>query len=160
MKASAKVAEFLSRPDEEGDRLTMYQDQHGCPTIGVGHLLTKNELYSGKVLIGGEYVLWHQGITEEQSLALMMQDIRPAEAMVDACLKVAVSQNQFDALVIFTFNVGIGAFTRSTLLRVLNEGEYGHVPDELRKWVYVAGKVSKGLERRREGEIAIWEGKA
>jgi len=141
----------------EGFMLRPYRDPVGYWTIGVGHLFTKSELSSGKVLIGGKNVVWREGITEEQVDDLLSQDLARFE---DAVRKVEVplTQNQFDALVSFAFNVGTGAFARSTLLSKLNQGHYDQVPAQLRRWVFAGGRVLKGLVKRRETEVAMWNG--
>ena len=73
-------------------------------------------------------------------------------------VKVPLSQNQFDALVSFVFNIGQSAFIESTLLRVLNEGDYKAVPQQLRRWIYDNGSVVQGLINRRQKEIDFWNG--
>jgi lysozyme len=67
-----------------------------------------------------------------------------------------LNQNQFDALVSFAFNVGDGAFRSSTLLRLLNQGQYDQVPAQLRRWNMDNGHVVQGLINRRNKEIALW----
>src|SRR5689334_1242726 len=105
----------------EGFKLTLYNDSAGLPTIGVGHLLTKSELTSGKIIIKGVPVKYANGLTTQQVTDLLGQDVQPAAAAVNGGVKVALNQNQFDALCSFTFNVGVGAFNGSTLLKVLNQ---------------------------------------
>lgn len=140
----------------EGCVLHAYRDAGGLRTIGVGHLLTKHELATGVILIDGEPVEWAKGITEGQALQLLAQDVRPAETVVNEHVKVELSQNQFDALVSFSFNCGDGAFAGSILLKVLNQGHYGQVPDQLKKWTKCGGKVNEGLVERRNHEIKLW----
>ncbi len=94
----------------EGVRLKAYKDSAGLLTIGVGHLLTKSELSSGKININGESVKYVNGLTAEQADELLEQDVKPAETTVNNNVKVELNQHQFDALVSFTFNVGGGAF--------------------------------------------------
>jgi len=77
---------------------------------------------------------------------------------VNSGVKVALNQNQFDSLVSFTFNTGIQAFADSTLLKMLNQGNYDAVPDQLRRWVRAGGNVVQGLVNRRENEIKLWLG--
>jgi len=72
---------------------------------------------------------------------------------------VKLNQNQFDALVLFTFNVGIGYFKHSTALKELNKGNYKKVPFELKRWNQSGGKVMRGLINRRNKEIQIWNKK-
>ena len=156
MQMSPHALELLEQ--WEGFKLTVYKDSAGLPTIGVGHLLTKDELSSGKIVIKGAPVKYGDGLTDQQVTDLLSQDVGPAQNAVSGGVKVALSQNQFDALVSFTFNVGNGAFAGSTLLKVLNQGQYAQVPDQLRRWTRAGGKVVQGLVNRRENEIKLWNG--
>lgn len=140
----------------EGLELEEYLDSGGAPTIGIGHLLTRSERLSGKIILQGQSVRYRNGLTVEQCLDLLDQDLAPAERAVNAGVRVALNQNQFDALVSFTFNVGDSAFANSTLLKELNAGHYDQVPVQLRRWVKDNGKVVKGLIKRREKEIELW----
>lgn len=140
----------------EGVRLNAYKDSAGLLTIGVGHLLTKSELSSGKIDINGDSVKYANGLTSEQADGLLAQDLKPAETTVNNNVKVELNQNQFDALVSFTFNVGGGAFKGSTLLKKLNNGQYGEVPGQLVRWNKAGGKVVPGLENRRKNEVNLW----
>jgi lysozyme len=142
----------------EGFKTTVYKDSAGLPTIGVGHLLTKSELSSGKITINGVPVSYENGLTEQQVTDLLAQDVQPAAAAVNNNVKVPLDQNQFDALVSFTFNVGVGAFTGSTLLKLLNQGQYDQVPDQLLRWTRAGGQVVQGLVNRRNNEIKLWNG--
>lgn len=141
----------------EGVKLVMYRDAAGLPTIGVGHLLTKDELLSGKVSMGDAFADWHRGLTDEQVRALLRQDVAAAEGTINAAVTVALTQSQFDSLVSFRFNIGGTAFRNSTLLKKLNAGLYADVPQEMRRWVFSAGQRDPILVRRREDEIAQWE---
>ena len=143
----------------EGYREHVYKDAAGLPTIGVGHLLTKNELSSGTIRIGNEWVRYtnSQGLTREQVKALLAQDLRQTENAVLSCVTVTLTQGQFDALVSLVFNIGTGAFRQSTLLKVLNLGHVEDVPAQMRRWTRAGGKVLPGLVRRREIEINRWE---
>ncbi len=140
----------------EGVRLNAYKDSAGLLTIGVGHLLTKSELSSGKIDINGESVKYGNGLTSDQADALLAQDLKPAETTVNNNVKVELNQNQFDTLVSFTFNVGGGAFKGSTLLKKLNNGQYGEVSGQLMRWDKAGGKVVPGLEKRRKNEVKLW----
>ena len=142
----------------EGFKNTVYKDSAGLPTIGVGHLITSAEQSSGTITINGVAVPYANGLTDQQVLDLLAQDVKPAENTVNNGVKVALNQNQFDALVSFTFNVGSGSFNSSTLLKVLNQGQYDQVPDQLRRWNKAGGKVVQGLVNRRENEIKLWNG--
>src|SRR5713101_6926734 len=117
----------------EGAKAEMYHDQVGLPTIGVGHLLTKSELSSGKLWIAGQVVRWSAGLTKPQMRALLAEDLDLTEVVVTDAVAPVLTQPQFDALVSFTFNVGEGAFEHSTLLALLNAGNVGAVPDQMRR---------------------------
>lgn len=140
----------------EGLELNEYLDSGGAPTIGIGHLMTRSERMSGKIIIKGTSVAYRNGLTAQQCLDLLDQDLDPAENTVNSAVTVALNQNQFDALVSFTFNVGDSAFRSSTLLKVLNAGHYDQVPGQLARWVHDNGKVVKGLVNRRNKEIELW----
>ncbi len=140
----------------EGMRLTVYKDVAGFPTIGVGHLLTKDERSSGKIWINGEAVRYADGLTEQQALDLLAQELMIFEEAVSKAVSVPLTQNQFDALVSFSYNVGATAFRNSTLLKLLNKRIYPAVPAQLRRWVYAGGKKCKGLINRREKEVEMW----
>jgi GH24 family phage-related lysozyme (muramidase) len=135
----------------EGFSPTIYQDQAGYDTIGYGHKLT-----------AGEAGLYSNGITEEQGLALLRQDVRTAELAVNRLVNVSLSQSQFDALVSFTYNVGSGNFANSTLLQQLNSGNYAGAADQFLRWnrVTINGQsvVSDGLTNRRIAERCMFGG--
>jgi len=140
----------------EGSRATVYYDSAGMRTIGVGHLLTRSEITSGKIFIGSQPVKWAAGLMDQQILDLLAQDVHPKELCVNMFVVVPLNQNQFDALVSFVFNVGHQAFQNSTLLRLLNQHGYNTVPEQLMRWTRAAGQVVHGLEVRRRNEIALW----
>ncbi len=139
----------------EGMRLEAYRDSAGLLTIGVGHLLTRSELSSGKLLVRGEPLRWADGITRKQALDLLDVDLDVAEEAVER-LAPNLPDHRFDALVSFVFNVGVGAFERSTLLARLRGGDLEAVPAQLRRWNRAAGVVVAGLVARREREAALW----
>jgi len=144
------IAEF------EGRRNQLYYCPGGYPTIGIGHKLRNEEIKSGFIQIGAESVYYKNGLTDQQIEDLLRQDVKTYEDAVNSLVRVPLNQNQFDALVSFTFNLGVGNLADSTLLRVLNGSKYDSVPDQLRKWVYAGGKRLRGLVRRREAEIELW----
>jgi lysozyme len=143
----------------EGRKRFKYLDAAGLCTLGIGHLLTKSELTSGKMYIGGEAILYSQGLTHEQIDQLLIQDLQSPVDCVNSCVKVELTQNQFDCLVSFAYNCGNGAFQNSTLLKLLNKGGYDQVPTQLLRWVHADGKVCQGLINRREREIELWNDK-
>ncbi len=158
MKPPRRISELaLEKLQElEGSFLSVYRDDEGLPTIGVGHRLTRSELTSGKISIGLEMIDYDCGLSDDEITALLKHDLLLSELAVESGVKVSVSQPQFDALVLFTFNVGVNAFIHSTLRRLLNKGEYGSVPDEMRRWVWIGGETGERLRNRREQEIEFW----
>ena len=125
----------------EGLALVSYQDPGGVWTIGYGHTKTAKR---------------GMRITIEQANTLLHEDMRFAEEAVRSKVKVPLSQGQYDALVDFVFNVGAGAFDRSTLLRLLNQGLYLKAANEFRRWIY-QGKVQlPGLVKRRAAETILF----
>jgi len=130
----------------EGLRLTAYQDSAGIWTIGYGHTSAAGKPYVQKGLL----------ITPPQAEEMLARDLVQYEKAVEESVKVGLSDNQFAALVSFTYNVGVSAFKRSTLLKRLNHGDYDSVPQELMKWVNAGGKRLKGLENRRAAEAGLW----
>ncbi len=142
--------------EREGVQKHKYLDSAGLPTIGAGHLLTKSELSSGKIQIGDKQVCWRDGLTNSQIAVLLDQDADHHETAINQLVIVPLEQYQFDALVSFSFNVGIGAFKRSTLLKLLNRGYYDDVPKQMQRWKYSNGRIIKGLINRRASEIKQW----
>lgn len=126
----------------EGCRLTAYQDQVGIWTIGYGH--TGAEITKGLT------------ITEEQASALLAADVAGAVACVNQSVKVAINQNQFDALVDFVFNLGCAAFSQSTLLRLLNAGHLSDAAREFLRWNRAGDRIIPGLTRRRQAEMDLF----
>lgn len=139
MEVSARGLRLIQH--HEGLRLTAYKDSAGVPTIGYGS--TKG------VRMGDE-------ITEAQALELLEADVERHADGVREAVDVPLTQHQFDALVSFAFNVGVGAFRDSTLLRKLNRGDYQGAADELLRWHYAGGKRLAGLEKRREAEKTLF----
>ena len=123
---------------EESLRLTAYQDSGGIWTIGYGH--TGPEVHAGLV------------ITRQQAITWLQNDVQKAVNAVNASVRVSVTQQEFDSLVDFTFNVGVHAFETSTLLKKLNAGDYAGANAAFKSWVFVKGQVNKGLWNRRQAE--------
>ena len=126
----------------EGCRLTAYQDQVGVWTIGYGH--TGADVTPGLTL------------TLDQAQTLLAQDVSDAAACVNEVVTVRLSQEEFDALVDFVFNLGKGAFKGSTLLRHLNAGELSAAAAQIDLWDRAGGTVVAGLLRRREAETSLF----
>ena len=146
MKISAKGINLIK--EFEGVRLKSYKCPAGVWTLGVGHTSAA----------GPPEVKPGMEITNAQAMKILANDLVKFEDGVDSLVKVPLKQNQFDALVSFAFNVGLGALGKSTLLRKLNAGQYEAVPAELMKWTKAGGKELPGLVRRRRAEAALWRG--
>jgi lysozyme len=128
----------------EGCKLTAYQDVRGVWTIGYGH--TGTEVCAGLV--------W----TQAQAEAALLADIQNAVNRVNSLVHVALTQPEFDALVDFTFNVGAGAFASSTMLKLLNAGNYQGAAAQFDRWDMAGGQVVAGLLRRRQAETQEFQG--
>lgn len=99
-------------------------------------------------------------ITLDQAEARLDRDLSNAAAIVNQAVKVQLTQNQFDALVDFVFNLGGKNFSSSTLLRKINAGDYEGAAAEFQKWTLAAGRTLPGLVIRRAKERALFEGRA
>jgi lysozyme len=128
----------------EGCELKAYHCAAGVPTIGYGST---------------HGVTMDMEITQEEADKLLMEDVAKFEGSVTRAVKVPLSQNQYDAIVSWTFNLGPSNLSSSTMLRVLNEGEYDEVPSQIRRWNKAGGRVLEGLIRRRDAEALLFEGK-
>ncbi len=125
----------------EGCKLTSYQDSVGVWTIGYGH--TRN-------------VTQGMTCTQEQAEAWLEQDISLAVLCVNSDVKDVVTQGEFDALVDFIFNLGVGAFEHSTLLEYVNAGNFDAAAAQFPRWDLACGHVMAGLLRRRMAEQAVF----
>lgn len=95
-------------------------------------------------------------ITQEEADRYLREDLKSFEHAVNCALTRPVSQNQFDALVSFTYNLGAGALKGSTLLKLLNAGNIKGAAEEFPKWNKAAGKVLEGLTKRRMEERQLF----
>lgn len=130
-----KIKEF------EGCRLVAYKDMGGVLTIGVGHTFGVKQ---------------GQRITQAQADSLLRGDLLIVEKYINE-LNVCKTQNQFDALVDFAFNLGIGNLKRSTLLcRIKADAATSSIQKEFMRWNRVNGKVVNGLTKRRKFEADLW----
>lgn len=100
----------------------------------------------------------YEGMTITTAMAERLLDAELAKFVtaVNRLVKVPLSQHQFDALVSFAYNVGVGALERSTLLKKLNAGDYDAVPAQLARWTHGGGRVLPGLVKRRKAEGDMW----
>ncbi|MDO3663431.1 lysozyme [Acinetobacter higginsii] len=126
--------------------LTAYDDGVGVWTIGFGTTVYPN----------GVKVKRGDTCTKAQAMTFFQHDLRRFEAAVNQAVKVVVNQNQFDALVSLTYNIGEAAFKGSTLLKKLNAKNYIGAADQFPQWNKGGGKVMKGLVRRRAAERELF----
>jgi lysozyme len=128
----------------EGCELEAYKCAAGVWTIGYGHIKTAVE-----------------GMKIDQATAneLFDEEMGEYETYVNTAVTVPLSQNQFDALVSWVFNLGNGNLNASTMLKVINSGDHAGVPAQIKRWNKAGGKVLEGLIRRREAEALLYEGK-
>ena len=139
MKTSDVGVEMIK--EFEGKKQVAYQDPAGVWTIGYGH--TKG-VEKGQLCI------------EKTCDKFLREDLEEVEEYIDRLVKVELNQNQFDALVAWTFNLGPGNLKESTMLRKLNYGDYESVPEEMRRWNKAGGEVLNGLVRRRDAEANLF----
>lgn len=125
----------------ESLRLDAYKDSVGIPTIGYG-----------TIRIDGNPVQMGMTITEDQADYYLKTEVEEFEKVINHSVAVELTQNQFDALVSFTYNLGSGNLLKSTLLKKLNAGDYQGAADEFPKWSMAGGHVLAGLLRRRNAE--------
>lgn len=130
-----------------------YHDAAGYCTIAYGHLIRRSGCNEG-----GLPAAFRGRISEARGSELLLEDLQLAQRAVTSAVTVPLTDGQFAALTDFTFNVGAGNLRRSKLLRVLNAGQYDAVPAQLRRWVQAGGKVWRGLQTRREREVALFQG--
>ncbi|EMA4781340.1 lysozyme [Providencia rettgeri] len=128
----------------EGVRYEPYEDVGGVLTVCYGH--TGKDIIPNKVY------------SKDECNELLESDFQRTKQQVDKLVKVPTDDYTKAALYSFAFNVGTGAFAKSTMLKKLNTGDQYGACEELKKWVYAGGKVWRGLVNRREAEAAICYG--
>ena len=130
----------------EGCELKAYLCPAKVWTIGFGTTVYPN----------GVKVKKGDSCTLDQAKQFKAHDLKNFEKAVNNLVKVQLTQNQFDALVSFTYNIGAGAFEKSTLLKKLNAGDYQGVADQFTVWNKGGGKVLQGLVNRRAKERELF----
>ncbi len=140
MKTSQRGIDLIK--NFESLQLRVYVDPVGIPTIGYGHT--------------NGVTMATRPIVVSQADRFLAEDIEEYEAGVTAAVKVPLNQNQFDALVSFSFNLGIGSLQRSTLLKHLNAGKLAQAVAEFPRWNMAGGKALAGLTRRRAAEARLF----
>jgi lysozyme len=134
---------------EEGVRNRVYKDQAGKDTIGIGHLIQS-----------GEERFLSVTLSPKEIEDLFFSDIAQTENSIRSLVKVPLNENQKIALVSLVFNIGTTAFKNSTLLKLLNNGDYNKASLEFPRWVYITlngqKQISKGLQNRRFREQLLF----
>ena len=129
----------------EGLELQAYQCAAKVWTIGYGHT---------KGVKPGD--TW----SEDHANHMLEVELEEYENYVNTGVSAPINQDQFDAMVSWVYNLGNGNFSSSTMLKVLNAGDYDGVPEQIKRWNKAGGKVLQGLVRRREAEALLFQGEA
>jgi len=124
----------------EGYEGSAYQDIVGIWTIGFGTT---------------EGVRPNQTITPVAALQRKLTDVRKFEGALKQCVTVPLSQNEYDAYISLAYNIGSGAFCNSTLVRLLNQGQYDMACQQILRWNRAGGQVVQGLVNRRQAEYKL-----
>ena len=138
LDAAAKIiSEF------EGTRLVAYTDPIGIWTVGVGHT--------------GPDVKPNMRITSSDAVRLLYDDMMEADKAIDELVEVPLRENPRAALISFIFNVGRNAFRTSTLLKLINAGNFSAASSQFARWNKAGGVPLTGLDRRRAAERKLFE---
>lgn len=143
MVVSRVGIELIKR--HEGYRDIRYRDAVGLWTIGYGHVIQRGEIFD-------------EPMSEAEAATLLARDLARFADGVARVLRRPPAQHEFDALVSLAFNVGLGAFGSSTLLRYYNNGDVLGAADEFPRWKFAGGQELPGLVRRRADERALFLG--
>ena len=138
LDAAAKIIR-----DFEGEKLLAYKCPAGIWTIGFGHT--------------GPDVKPNMRITSSDAVRLLYDDMLEADKAIDELVEVPLSENQRAALLSFIFNVGRNAFRGSTMLKLLNRGDYVAASSQFPRWNKAGGVVLPGLVKRRSAERKLFE---
>ena len=147
MQLSKEGLDFLVL--NEGLRLRPYLDSKGVPTIGIGSTFYEN---------GTKVKMTDKKISVARAYELAGKVLEDFTKSIAKEIKVELKQNQVDALISFTYNIGVGAFKRSTCLRKLNNKDYKGAADAMLLFNKVNGVINKGLVNRRDRERKLFLG--
>ena len=137
--------------------LDPYIDPVGIWTIGWGHaIVVGKDFLRGKENKAKAFALYPGGLTIAQAETLLRADVMDKCRDVDSLVKVSLNDNQYAAVVSFTFNLGVGNLKQSTLLKKLNAGDFEGAAKEFAKWNKAGGRVLAGLTRRRAAEAELF----
>jgi lysozyme len=153
------IKQFEGIPDGDPSTVNLdaYLDPVGIWTIGWGHAIrVGNSFLRGAQNKAQARALYPGGITLAQAEKLLHGDVLDKCRDVESLIKVPVNDNQYAALVSFAFNLGVANLKQSTLLRLLNNGDFAGAANEFGKWNKASGRVLAGLTRRRSAEAALF----
>ena len=144
--------------------ITLIKHYEGCPKDAEGNAVSyrcaagKATLgYGSLKLIDGSPVQDNMSITMKEAEELLAHELEEYEGYINDMVTVPLKQNEMDAMVSWVFNLGPTNLKNSTFLRVLNEGKYHEVPEQIKRWNKVNGKVNEGLVKRRKSEALLFE---
>ena len=140
MKISEDGLELIKK--FEGCETTAYQDSVGVWTIGFGHTKGVEE---------------GQTCSIEDAESMLADEMDEYEGYINNMVKVDLEQHEFDALVAWVYNLGPTNLGESTMLKVLNGGQFDRVPDEMNRWTRAGGEILEGLVRRRQAESLMFQ---
>jgi len=131
----------------EGIKTSPYIDSGGLWTVGIGHLIGDGRTLPAE---------WNRLLTVNECLALLARDVARFERGIERLISVRLTQNQYDALICFTYNVGLGALQRSSIRQKINRGDTKGAVKSFYKYNKDNGKVVKGLTARRNAEAILF----
>lgn len=143
--------------------ITLIKHYEGCPQsngMAVSYRCAANKAtigFGSLKLIDGSPVKDNMSITLQEAEELLAHELKEYEGYINNMVSVPLKQNEFDALVSWVFNLGPSNLKSSTMLKVLNEGKYYEVPEQIKRWNKVNGKVNEGLVKRRKSEALLFE---
>ena len=140
MKISENGLELIKK--FEGCETTAYQDSVGVWTIGFGHTKGVEE---------------GQTCSIEDAESMLADEMDEYEGYINNMVKVELQQHEFDALVAWVYNLGPTNLGESTMLKVLNGGQFDRGPDEMNRWPRAGGEILEGLVRRRQAESLMFQ---
>jgi lysozyme len=157
-----KYGENNMKISQEG--ITLIKHYEGCPKDADGNAVSyrcaANKAtigYGSLKLIDGSPVQDNMKISMQEAEDLLAHELEEYEGYINDMVTVPLKQNEMDAMVSWVFNLGPTNLKNSTLLRVLNEGKYHEVPEQIKRWNKVNGKVNEGLVKRRKSEALLFE---
>ena len=140
MKISEDGLELIKK--FEGCETSAYQDSVGVWTIGFGHTKGVEE---------------GQTCSIEDAESMLTDEMDEYDGYINNMVKVDLQQHEFDSLVAWVYNLGPTNLNESTMLKVLNGGQFDRVPDEMNRWTRAGGEILEGLVRRRQAESLMFQ---